>query len=64
MLAEDNTINKILKELIGVEVELGDYLPISSPLKDAARRCRGHPLGSNSLYNYNYDNAEKFQTHN
>ncbi|MEM4981347.1 MAG: hypothetical protein QXI48_04845 [Candidatus Bathyarchaeia archaeon] len=47
-----------------MEVELGDYLPISSPLKDAARRCRGHPLGSNSLYNYNYDNAEKFQTHN
>lgn len=40
---------KILRELIGVEVELGNYDAKSSPLKDAIKRCRGHLLGSNPL---------------
>ncbi|MEM1562805.1 MAG: DUF58 domain-containing protein [Candidatus Bathyarchaeia archaeon] len=39
---------RILRELVSVEVEIGDHVSIFS-LKDAVRRCRGHLLGSNPL---------------
>lgn len=40
---------KVLRGLIGAEVELEDKLFTVSPLKDAIRKCRGHLVGNKPL---------------